>query len=65
MKLTALWFLVLAGAVLRAPVQMQQLGLEWLYRIGTEPRRLGRRYARDAWIFPRLVWKEWKQAVRR
>jgi N-acetylglucosaminyldiphosphoundecaprenol N-acetyl-beta-D-mannosaminyltransferase len=51
----------LAGERSRAPVWMRRWGLEWLYRIGTEPRRLGRRYARDAWIFPRLVWKQWRE----
>jgi N-acetylglucosaminyldiphosphoundecaprenol N-acetyl-beta-D-mannosaminyltransferase len=53
----------LAGERTRAPRWMRRAGLEWLYRIGTEPRRLGRRYARDAGIFPRLVWREWRQEV--
>lgn len=48
----------LAGERSRAPRWMRRAGLEWLYRIGTEPRRLTRRYARDAWIFPRLLWRE-------
>lgn len=34
-----------AGTVRRAPPWMQGHGLEWLYRLGTEPRRLARRYA--------------------
>jgi len=50
----------LAGERSRAPRWMRRAGLEWLYRLGTEPRRLGRRYARDAIIFPRLIWKEWR-----
>jgi N-acetylglucosaminyldiphosphoundecaprenol N-acetyl-beta-D-mannosaminyltransferase len=54
----------LAGERKRAPVWMQRGGLEWLHRIASEPRRLLKRYARDAWIFPRLVWHEW-QASRR
>jgi N-acetylglucosaminyldiphosphoundecaprenol N-acetyl-beta-D-mannosaminyltransferase len=33
-----------AGTVRRAPRWMQQLGLEWLYRLVAEPRRLWRRY---------------------
>jgi N-acetylglucosaminyldiphosphoundecaprenol N-acetyl-beta-D-mannosaminyltransferase len=37
---------------------MQRVGLEWLHRMATDPGRLIRRYARDAWIFPRLVWRE-------
>ena len=33
-----------AGTVKRAPLIYQQLGLEWLYRLLAEPRRLWRRY---------------------
>ena len=35
-----------AGLVPQAPGWMQAVGLEWLYRLGQEPRRLWRRYAR-------------------
>lgn len=34
----------LAGVKKRAPHWMQQSGLEWLFRLGAEPRRLWRRY---------------------
>lgn len=34
----------LTGAKKRAPVWMQKFGLEWLYRLVSDPRRLGRRY---------------------
>ena len=34
----------LAGAKPQAPAWMQSAGLEWLFRLGTEPRRLWRRY---------------------
>lgn len=34
----------LAGGQLRAPAWMQRAGLEWLYRLSREPRRLARRY---------------------
>ena len=37
-------FDVLAGRVRRAPALWQRLGLEWLYRVVQEPRRLWRRY---------------------
>jgi N-acetylglucosaminyldiphosphoundecaprenol N-acetyl-beta-D-mannosaminyltransferase len=50
----------LAGEKRRAPVWMQRIGLEWLHRLATEPRRLFRRYARNAYIFPQLVWREWR-----
>lgn len=49
----------LAGEKPRAPRWMRRVGLEWLHRLASEPRRLARRYARDAWIFPQLVWREW------
>jgi N-acetylglucosaminyldiphosphoundecaprenol N-acetyl-beta-D-mannosaminyltransferase len=35
---------VLAGAVSRAPVWMQQAGLEWLHRLLQEPRKMAWRY---------------------
>lgn len=49
----------LAGEKTRAPHWLQQARLEWLHRLLSEPRRLGPRYARDAWLFPQLVWREW------
>jgi N-acetylglucosaminyldiphosphoundecaprenol N-acetyl-beta-D-mannosaminyltransferase len=51
----------LAGERKRAPKWMRRCGVEWLYRLLSEPLRLGRRYARDAWIFPRLVHQEVRQ----
>jgi N-acetylglucosaminyldiphosphoundecaprenol N-acetyl-beta-D-mannosaminyltransferase len=48
----------LAGEKRRSPRWMRQCGLEWAHRVLSEPRRLTSRYARDAWIFPRLVWRE-------
>jgi N-acetylglucosaminyldiphosphoundecaprenol N-acetyl-beta-D-mannosaminyltransferase len=33
-----------AGTVQRAPAWMQHIGLEWLYRLASEPRRLWKRY---------------------
>jgi N-acetylglucosaminyldiphosphoundecaprenol N-acetyl-beta-D-mannosaminyltransferase len=33
-----------AGTTRRAPEAMRRVGLEWLYRLGSEPRRLWRRY---------------------
>jgi N-acetylglucosaminyldiphosphoundecaprenol N-acetyl-beta-D-mannosaminyltransferase len=37
-------FSFLAGDVRRAPMWMQRTGLEWIYRLAQEPRRLARRY---------------------
>lgn len=42
-----------AGRVQRAPQWMQRSGLEWVYRLCREPRRLWRRYAR---VVPRFLW---------
>jgi len=52
----------LAGEKPRAPRWMRSTGLEWVHRLASEPKRLFRRYARDAWIFPQLVWREWATA---
>jgi N-acetylglucosaminyldiphosphoundecaprenol N-acetyl-beta-D-mannosaminyltransferase len=40
-----------AGAVQRAPAWMTHNGLEWLYRLTTEPKRYWRRYWRDMEYF--------------
>jgi N-acetylglucosaminyldiphosphoundecaprenol N-acetyl-beta-D-mannosaminyltransferase len=37
-----------AGAVKRAPVMLRRLGLEWTYRVVTEPRRYLMRYVRSS-----------------
>lgn len=41
-----------AGTLPQAPRWMQQAGLEWLFRLAMEPRRLWRRYAR---VVPRFL----------
>lgn len=45
----------LAGAQVRAPGFMQRNGLEWLWRLATDPRRLATRYAQCALLFARLA----------
>jgi N-acetylglucosaminyldiphosphoundecaprenol N-acetyl-beta-D-mannosaminyltransferase len=49
----------LAGVKPQAPRWMQRSGLEWLFRLATEPRRLWRRYLkhnpRFAWLFAKQV----------
>ncbi|MBK9439988.1 MAG: WecB/TagA/CpsF family glycosyltransferase [Comamonadaceae bacterium] len=45
-----------AGQVGRAPLWMQRLGLEWLWRIKEEP-TLFKRYRRDGWGFLGLWWR--------
>lgn len=41
----------LAGTLRRAPRWMQQSGLEWVFRLLQEPRRLVKRYATDLIVF--------------
>jgi N-acetylglucosaminyldiphosphoundecaprenol N-acetyl-beta-D-mannosaminyltransferase len=52
-------FDVTAGVLRRAPRWMQRLGVEWLFRLAQEPRRLWRRYLNEDMAFFRLVWREW------
>ena len=54
----------LAGEKHRAPIWMRLVGLEWLHRVASEPKRLARRYHRDAWLFPQIVARELWQASR-
>lgn len=44
-----------AGRVRRAPAWVQRAGLEWVYRISREPRRLVGRYAGDGLFLGRMV----------
>lgn len=41
----------LAGTVKRAPRWMQVVGMEWIFRLAQEPRRLLKRYATDLVVF--------------
>jgi N-acetylglucosaminyldiphosphoundecaprenol N-acetyl-beta-D-mannosaminyltransferase len=51
-------FDILAGVTKRAPQLWQRLGLEWLYRVLQEPRRLWRRYFTTNATFIALVLRE-------
>ena len=48
-------FDVMAGKVQRAPEAWQRLGLEWLYRVKQEPRRLWKRYLVTNTLFCSLL----------
>ena len=50
----------LAGAKRQAPRFMQRAGLEWLFRLASEPRRLWRRYAIHN---PRFVWLALRESL--
>ena len=51
----------LAGRVKRAPVWMQRGGVEWIYRMCQEPRRLFKRYLADLWYFSGAILRQWWQ----
>lgn len=49
---------VMIGIQKRAPLWMQKAGLEWLFRLGQEPRRLFKRYMQANSLFIYLLLKE-------
>jgi N-acetylglucosaminyldiphosphoundecaprenol N-acetyl-beta-D-mannosaminyltransferase len=54
-----------AGAQATPPRWLGRIGLEWLYRLLREPRRLGRRYLIEPWYILRLLGVElWRRASR-
>ncbi len=48
-----------AGTLRQAPAWMQARGLEWLFRLAMEPRRLWRRYAKHIPLFVLLVARQY------
>ncbi|HTV14995.1 MAG TPA: WecB/TagA/CpsF family glycosyltransferase [Acidobacteriaceae bacterium] len=52
-------FDTLSGLRHRAPMFLQRIGLEWLFRLAMEPRRLGRRYLVGNVQFIALVLRQW------
>ena len=54
-------FDVYAGAIPRAPRVLQRFGLEWLYRLIQEPRRMWRRYLVDDLRFLPILLDEWRR----
>jgi len=56
---------VLGGVRPRAPRALRSAGLEWAFRLGMEPRRLGRRYTVAGTRFVRLVVRELREERRR
>lgn len=53
-----------AGTVKRAPKWMSSIGLEWLYRIFQEPKRMVKRYFFDAVKIVPMVWKYRKRGLK-
>ena len=50
----------LAGSQRRAPRLVRRLALEWLWRAGSDPKRLAGRYARCAAILPGHALRAWR-----
>lgn len=55
----------IAGITRRAPEWMQRSGLEWVYRLAQEPRRLWRRYMVDLVGFGYFFMRQWWAMRRR
>lgn len=54
----------IVGAQRRAPLVVQRAGMEWAWRLASDPRRLARRYLVDGpRIFP-MIWR-WRREQRR
>jgi N-acetylglucosaminyldiphosphoundecaprenol N-acetyl-beta-D-mannosaminyltransferase len=54
----------LAGEKSRAPIWVRKIGMEWLHRMCTEPKRLFKRYMNDAIRFPFIVLQEWSKSTK-
>ncbi len=50
-----------AGTKKRAAKWMRKIHMEWFHRMVHEPRRLVRRYLRDAVFFIPIVYREWRE----
>ena len=50
-----------AGNIREAPAMLSKLGLEWVFRLAQEPRRLFSRYLL---VNPRFIWLASKQLIR-
>lgn len=54
-------FDMMSGRIRRAPHWVQNVGLEWLWRLVQEPRRLWRRYLVEDLVFFKLLWREFRR----
>ena len=53
----------IAGTATRAPEVWQKLGLEWFYRMMSDPKRLVPRYAANAGFLVKALVEDWKRKV--
>jgi len=54
-----------SGRVRRAPPWIQRIGMEWMYRLAQEPKRMGPRYLRDAMFLGKAVFSDLVGVFRR
>ena len=72
-RFPGVWFLgvgasfeMASGSLPRAPLLLQRAGLEWLWRLANEPRRLARRYLlEDLPFVPHLFGQSLRERIRR
>jgi N-acetylglucosaminyldiphosphoundecaprenol N-acetyl-beta-D-mannosaminyltransferase len=50
----------ISGEQIRAPGVFRAVAAEWLWRLGSDPRRLGSRYARCIAVLPGLAWHAYR-----
>lgn len=55
---------LIAGALPIAPRWTSRMGLEWLYRLLTTPRRVARRYLLEPWLIVWLLLADWTRTRR-
>ena len=56
-------FDVISGKLKRAPIKMQKLGLEWLYRLIKEPKRIFRQIKIISFLFKVMIEKSKKEKI--
>ena len=54
-----------AGTIKRAPLWMQEFCMEWLFRIGQDPKRLFPRYLDTNFSFVFYLFREWLERKKR
>jgi N-acetylglucosaminyldiphosphoundecaprenol N-acetyl-beta-D-mannosaminyltransferase len=52
----------ISGTKKEAPLFVQKIGMEWLFRLLTEPKRLWKRYIFGNLVFGYLCIKDWMSA---
>lgn len=55
----------IAGTAVRAPKIYQRVGMEWAYRMFSDPKRLIPRYAGNAWFLATALVRDWSNQVKR